>query len=169
MRSFNPAILKLQDFLKLRSCDPICSSMDQTDSSHHSASHSYLSPHTASTTWGGNPGWRSKRQQRTIFLRQSGGGDGQGSTHERFSTDFRNNLFHHAVFHIFLGMKQTVHLRRKGRKDYVTFELVSRSLGCSVPRRWTGGVGQTWKPLRHMPVLVWSDISSLICCVYVIN
>lgn len=37
-------------------------------------------------------------------------------------------------------MKQAVHLRRNGRRDSVTFELVSKRVGCSVPRRETGGV-----------------------------
>lgn len=75
-----------------------------------------------------------------MVLRQSGGWDGQESTCESFRADIRNNLFHHAVWHISLEMKQKIHLRRKGRRDFVTFELVSKSLGCSVPRREAGRV-----------------------------
>lgn len=104
-----------------------------------------------------------------MFLRQSGGWDGQENTGERFSTDFRSNLFHHSELHISLEMKQIVHLKRKERRDHVTFGLASRSLGCSVLRRETGGLRQTRKSLSQMPVLAWSDISPLIFRVYVVN
>lgn len=93
----------------------------------------------------GNPGKKSKRQQRRMFLWWSGGWDGQESTCKRFITDMEswNILFHHVAFYVHPEMK-TVYLRRKGMRDYV-HNFWQLRLDCSVQRREIGevrGIGE---------------------------
>lgn len=120
--SFNPAILKPLELLKLGSCDLVHYSMPQTNSYHPSKQHSCCSPlHIQLSTAQGNPDKQCKGQQRKMLLWLSGGWDGQDSSHERFVTDMqsRNNLFHQVVCYIYPEMKKAACLRRKGRSEYV--------------------------------------------------